>query len=128
MQRRGNNRARAGFTLLELMLIVATIGLLAALAVPAFVKVRKQSQGRRVVNDARQLDAAIEQWAVERNRMDGDPVNTTEAAIYLRSQTWIDHDVLNNPYVINNVGTNQIQVSPVSKSALSSVAVDWGPY
>jgi type IV pilus assembly protein PilA len=128
MKRRGNNRARAGFTLLELMLIVATIGLLAALAVPAFVKVRKQSQGRRVVNDARQLDAAIEQWAVERNRMDGDPVNTTEAAIYLRSQTWIDNDVLNNPYVINNVGTNQIQVSPVSKSALSSVAVDWGPY
>ena len=45
---------KAAFTLVEIMIVVAIIGLLAALAVPGFVKARKQSQGRRIVNDARQ--------------------------------------------------------------------------
>ena len=57
---------KAAFTLVEIMIVVAIIGLLAALAVPGFVKARKQSQGRRIVNDARQMDAAIDQWAGER--------------------------------------------------------------
>jgi len=60
------------------MIVVAIIGLLAALAIPGFVKARKQSQGRRILNDARQMDAAIDQWALETGQTDGNAINTTQ--------------------------------------------------
>ena len=53
------DRHRGGFTLLELMIIVALIGLLSVLALPAFIQVRKQSQGKRIVSDARVVDGAM---------------------------------------------------------------------
>ena len=70
-----NRSGKGAFTLVEIMIVVAIIGLLAALAVPGFIKARKQSQGRRIVNDARQMDAAIDQWAQEKGKKDGDPVD-----------------------------------------------------
>ena len=76
---------RSAFTLVEIMIVVAIIGLLAALAVPGFVKARKQSQGRRILNDCRQQDAAIDQWALETGQTDGATVNTTGAATYLKT-------------------------------------------
>jgi len=57
-------RRRQAFSLVEIMIIVAIIGLLAALVIPSLIKVRKQSQGKRVVNDARIIDAAINAWAI----------------------------------------------------------------
>ena len=68
--------SRAAFTLVEIMIVVAIIGLLVALAIPGFVKARKQSQGRRIINDCRQMDAAIDQWALENGQTDGATVNT----------------------------------------------------
>src|SRR5207245_7491141 len=82
---------RSAFTLVEIMIVVAIIGLLAALAVPGFVKARKQSQGRRILNDARQMDAAIDQWALEKGKKDGDAVVTTEAQTYLKT-AWTAND------------------------------------
>src|SRR5204862_4457374 len=98
---------KAAFTLVEIMIVVAIIGLLAALAIPGFVCSRKQSQGRRIVNDARQMDAAIDQWAVEKGKKDGDAVNTTEAAVYMKT-AWNVNDLLSNPYTVSNVGTGQV--------------------
>ena len=118
---------KAAFTLVEIMIVVAIIGLLAALAIPGFVKARKQSQGRRIINDARQMDAAVDQWALENGKKDGDSVTTSEASTYLKT-AWKDNDLLNNAYSVGAVGTNQVQISGTTKSALQGVGIDWGPY
>jgi prepilin-type N-terminal cleavage/methylation domain-containing protein len=118
---------KSAFTLVEIMIVVAIIGLLAALAIPGFVKARKQSQGRRILNDARQMDAAIDQWALENGKKDGDTVATTGAATYLKT-AWNANDLLGNAYTIAAVGTNQVAISSTTKSALQGVGIDWGAY
>ena len=57
-------QTRQAFTLLEIMIIVALIGLLVTLAIPSFIKGRKQAQGKRILNDARVIDAAVGAWAL----------------------------------------------------------------
>ena len=117
-----------GFTLVEIMIIVALVGLLAALAVPTFIQARKQSQGKRIVNDVRIIDAAINAWAMETGKSDGDAVDLAAAAQYTKSGVISASDILGNSWVILNVGASQIQISPATKDTLSGVAIDWGPY
>ncbi|HZZ19302.1 MAG TPA: prepilin-type N-terminal cleavage/methylation domain-containing protein [Opitutaceae bacterium] len=59
------NRASKGFTLVEIMIVVVIIGLLAAMAIPAFQKVRTNSQDKAVLNNARQLSAGADQYYLE---------------------------------------------------------------
>ena len=54
-----------GFTLVEIMIVVVIIGLLASMAIPAFQKVRQNSQDKAVLNNARQLSAASDQYYLE---------------------------------------------------------------
>jgi type II secretory pathway pseudopilin PulG len=119
---------RQAFTLVEIMIIVALIGLLAALLIPSFIKVRKQSQGKRIVNDVRQIDAAINAWALEVGVSDGTPVDLTGAAQYTKAGTINTLDVLGNAYAIGPVGDTQIAISAATKSALDGVNIDWGAY
>ncbi|HXI83305.1 MAG TPA: prepilin-type N-terminal cleavage/methylation domain-containing protein [Verrucomicrobiae bacterium] len=116
-----------GFTLVEIMIVVAIIGLLAALAIPGFVKARKQSQGRRILNDCRQMDAAINQWALETGQSDGAAVDTVGAQTYLKT-TWKPNDLLGNAFAVTVVGGTQISVNATTKSALDGVGIDWGAY
>lgn len=127
--RRVSTDKAAAFTLLEIMIIVAIIGLLAVLAVPTFIKARKVSQGRRIVNDARQQDNAINQWALDNGKKDGDTVAGNEVMIqmYLKSP-WKSIDLLGNSYAVGSVGTNQFKISDATKSALDGVGIDWGAY
>jgi prepilin-type N-terminal cleavage/methylation domain-containing protein len=119
--------SESAFTLVEIMIVVAIIGLLAALAIPGFVKARKQSQGRRILNDARQMDAAVDQWAMENNKADGATIDTAGAASYLKTG-WKVNDVLGNAFQISTVGTSQVDIATSTKSALAGVGIDWGSY
>src|SRR5579871_1008404 len=62
-----NNR-KAGFTLVEIMIVVAIIGLLAAIAIPNFVKARATSQANACINNLKQIDSAANQWAIEKGK------------------------------------------------------------
>ena len=59
------NKSSKGFTLVEIMIVVVIIGLLAAMAIPAFQKVRQSSQDKAITNNARQLSAAADQYFLE---------------------------------------------------------------
>jgi prepilin-type N-terminal cleavage/methylation domain-containing protein len=59
------SRKSSGFTLIEIMLVVALVGMLAAIAVPNFVKARGISQAKACVNNLRQIDSASQQYVLE---------------------------------------------------------------
>ena len=120
-------RDNRGFTLVEIMIVVAIIGLLAALSIPAFVKARKQSQGRRILNDCRQMDSAINQWALETGQTDGNSIDTVASQTYLKT-TWNTIDLLGNSYNLTVIGSTQISVNASTKSSLNGVGIDWGAY
>ena len=120
-------RSRFGFTLVEILIVVGIVGLLAALAVPGFIRSRSRAQGYRIINDARQADAAIDQWALETRQANGLAVNTTAAAAYLKG-TWPTNDILGYLYSYTVVGTTQVQINANSKSLVGNVGIDWGPY
>ena len=67
------NKRRGGFTLVEIMIVVAIIALLAAIAVPGFLRARKRSQASRIINDLRLIDSAVDQYAIENNKASGLP-------------------------------------------------------
>jgi|SRR5580704_12265534 prepilin-type N-terminal cleavage/methylation domain-containing protein len=78
------NKRRGGFTLVEIMIVVAIIALLAAIAVPGFLRARKRSQASRILNDLRLIDAADDQYAIETNRATGAVINVTDWTNYLK--------------------------------------------
>ncbi|MGH7952611.1 MAG: type II secretion system protein [Limisphaerales bacterium] len=69
-----NLRKKAGFTLVEIMIVVAIIGLLAAIAIPNFVRARATAQANACINNLRQIDGAIQQWALENGKKSSDTV------------------------------------------------------
>jgi len=65
---------KAGFTLVEIMIVVAIIGLLAAIAIPNFVKARATSQMNACINNLRQIDAAANEFALEKGKKTDDAI------------------------------------------------------
>ncbi len=82
-----NKRRRAGFTLVELMIVVAIIAVLAAIAVPNFLRARKRSQATRILEDLRVLDSALDQYAIDTGRTPGFSPNYGDLVVYLKTGT-----------------------------------------
>jgi prepilin-type N-terminal cleavage/methylation domain-containing protein len=119
---------REAFTLVEIMIVVALIGLLATLLIPIFIKARQRSQGSRILNDVRNIDAAINSWALEVGIADGTPVDLAGVGTYTKTGTINPVDVLGNPYAFSGVGDSQVMISTGTKLALDGVSIDWGTY
>ena len=81
MQSRKNKKA--GFTLVEIMIVVAIIGLLAAIAIPNFVRARTTAQANACINNLRQIDSAKQQWALETRQATNATPSVQEIAPYL---------------------------------------------
>jgi prepilin-type N-terminal cleavage/methylation domain-containing protein len=126
-------RLRFGaFTLVEIMIVAAVISILAAIAVPSFLRARKRSQASTVKNDLRLIDDALAQYAVDTNKKTGDAVHVDDWLDYIKPTSNLydsAQDVFGRDYGDQVVDS----LPPVPAStwdALSDVADSnfWSPY
>jgi len=123
---------RRGFTLVEIMIVVAIIALLASIAVPNFLRARKRSQATKIMEDLRQLDSANDEYAIENNKTSGMNPNFTDLRAYLKTGTVLYNtgaDIFGDSYGPFTVDT-VIHLPTPAFNALSDVAPVsfWSPY
>src|SRR3954454_11463776 len=125
-------KSRGGFTLVEIMIVVAIIALLAAIAVPGFLRARKRSQASKILNDLRMIDAAVDQYAIETTKTTGSTVEVTDWTNYVKKDSTLyttGNDMFGNTYGSQAVDTLP-SLSTSAWNSLSDVADDafWSPY
>lgn len=115
------------------MIVVAIIALLAAIAVPNFLRARKRSQATRMLEDLRMLDAAVDQYAIETSKKSGFQVGFDDLKNYIKTGTVLysgtGYDMFGNnygPFTVDSIP----KINPATYDLLSDVTdlAFWSPY
>lgn len=126
----------AGFTLTEVMIVVAVIALLAVIAVPNHLRARKRSQASRVLDDLRVIDNALDIYTLENRKTGNEPITLTglvELQRYVKRDTplytSLPFDLLGNSFSVTDLKSPP-KISRATFEALSDVAPSefWSPY
>lgn len=128
------NTKRGGFTLVEIMIVVAIIALLASIAVPNFLRSRKRSQATQILEDIRQIDSAIDQYAIENNKSLGNAVAWADVQKYIKTGTRLHasggKDILGATLFSTGAVDTIPKIALSTYNALSDVAPSdfWSPF
>ena len=127
-----SSRSRSGFTLVEIMIVVAIIALLAAIAIPGFLRARKRSQASRILNDLRSISSAVDQYAIENSLRGADRVEVAAWTAYIKPGSVLFKTGANPVY--GDYGAQTVDLPPAvpanAYQDLSDVAPEtfWAPY
>ena len=126
------HKNRHGFTLVEIMIVVAIIALLAAIALPNFVRARKRSQATRVLEDLRILDYALDRWTIENNKSVGDVAVLSDLTPYIKDGSPVAQgvDILGHSFSTTFSVDSTPKVPTQTFDVLSDVApiAFWSPF
>jgi|SRR5437899_4912404 prepilin-type N-terminal cleavage/methylation domain len=102
----GPTNRRSGFTLVEVMIVAALIGLLAAMAVPSFLRSRSAAHRSTCINNLKQIDSAIQQWATEYKKPQSAMVDFSDINPYLKGAVVCPSGgtTFSDSYTISTVG------------------------
>jgi prepilin-type N-terminal cleavage/methylation domain-containing protein len=129
-------KGRGGFTLVEVMVVIGIIALLAAVAVPNYLRARKRTQATRCLEDLRLIDSACDQYAIENNKLPGNTVAWTDVQNYLKTSSFLynsqGYDIFGYAYNGNAIFSvdSEPKLNSTTFSKLSDVAplAFWSPY
>lgn len=122
-----------GFTVVEIMIVVTIIAMIAAIAMPNYLRSRKRSQATEVLEDLRMIDSAVDQYALENSKPGGHSVVWADVQNYLKPGSRLyasgGADILGNAFAMPTVDTAPT-VPAATFAALSDVAPNdfWSPY
>lgn len=138
MLRKLNSASKAGFTLVEIMIVVAIIALLAAIAVPNFLRARKRSQATAILEDLRIIDGAKDQYAIENNLKGTDTVTWSNARVHVKPGTRLavmtganPKDILGDDITLGTIDTPPKLTSDTVNNftdVIPNAASFWGSY
>jgi prepilin-type N-terminal cleavage/methylation domain-containing protein len=130
----------SGFTLVEIMIVVAIIALLASIAVPGFLRARKRSQATAILNDARVIGGAVDQYAIESNVLGSATFTSSRLKGFFKpaSRLYVEagsatvfNDILGNNYSYSTFDGNvQVNTSTTANftDVIDNASSFWGGY